>query len=50
MIKISLWLGMPSILTFLASSYTVRVENTLLIFGLAVLALIIGIGPRLSGR
>lgn len=47
MLKIGLWLGTPSIITFLASSYSVRIENTLFVFILAVLALAFGIGPRL---
>jgi len=49
-IKLGLWLGTPSLVTFLASSYSVRVENTLLIFALSVIALLVGIGPRLSRK
>lgn len=49
MVKLGLWLGTPSLITFLASSYSIRIENTLFIFALSVLALIVGIGPRLSG-
>lgn len=50
MVKLGLWLGTPSVITFLASSSSVRVENTLFVFALSVLALLIGIGPRLTGR
>ena len=50
MLKIGLWLGAPSVVTFLASSDSVRIENTLFVFALAVLALAIGIGPRLSRK
>jgi hypothetical protein len=50
MLKIGLWLGAPSAITFLASSYSVRIENTLFVFALSVLALVIGIGPRLIRR
>lgn len=50
MLKLGLWLGTPSLVTFLASSYSVRIENTLLIFALSVIALLIGIGPRLGKK
>lgn len=50
MLKIGLWLGTPSVITFLASSYAIRIENTLFIFALSVIALVIGIGPRLTDK
>lgn len=50
MLKLGLWLGTPTVVTFLASSYSVRLENTFFIFALAVIALLIGIGPRLTGK
>lgn len=50
MVKLGLWLGAPSLVTFLASSYSVRIENTLLIFALSVIALFVGIGPRLTRK
>lgn len=50
MLKLGLWLGTPSVITFLASSYSVRIENTLFVFALAILALVVGIGPRLTGK
>jgi hypothetical protein len=50
MLKLGLWLGAPSLVTFLASSSSVRVENALLILMLSVIALLFGIGPRLTGK
>lgn len=45
MVKIGLWLGIPSVVTFMASAQTVRYEFTVLIFALALLSLFVGIGP-----
>jgi hypothetical protein len=50
MLKITLWLGTPAVVTFLVSPHSVRLENTLLIFALTLVALFVGIGPRLSKR
>lgn len=50
MVKLSLWLGAPAVITFLASSYTIRFENALFVFVLSILAVFIGIGPRLTGK
>ncbi|HEX9811977.1 MAG TPA: hypothetical protein VGA88_07820 [Burkholderiales bacterium] len=50
MVKIGLWLAAPSTITFLASSDVVRLENTLFVLALSVVALAIGIGPRLTGK
>ena len=50
MVKLGLWLGTPSLITFLASSYSVRFENALLIFALSVIALLVGIGPRITRK
>ena len=50
MLKIGLWLAAPSTVTFLASSSSVRIENTLFVLALSVVALAIGIGPRLTGK
>lgn len=50
MVKLSLWLGAPTVVTFLASSEAVRIENALLVFAAALIAFIFGIGPRLTGR
>ncbi|MFL6646507.1 MAG: hypothetical protein ACJ8J7_17765 [Sulfurifustaceae bacterium] len=46
LLKLSLWLGAPPIVTFLFSSSAVRVQNALFIFALLVVALLFGIGPR----
>jgi len=50
LLKIGLWLAAPSTITFLASSYSVRVENTLFVLALSLVALAIGIGPRLTSK
>jgi hypothetical protein len=50
MLKLSLWLVAPPIVAFLASPQTLRLDNTLTVFALVVIALIVGIGPRLTNR
>ncbi|HEX7043824.1 MAG TPA: hypothetical protein VF203_04340 [Burkholderiales bacterium] len=50
MVKLSLWLGMPPLITFLASPSGVRLVNAAIVFVLALLALVVGIGPRFTGR
>jgi hypothetical protein len=50
MFKLGLWIATPSLVTFLASSNPVRVENALLIFALSVIALLMGIGPRIGDK
>lgn len=50
MVKIGLWLGAPTLVTFLVSSSSVRLEYTLLIFALSLISLFVGIGPHLSGK
>ena len=50
MIKIGLWLAAPSVVTFFVSSDLVRIENTLFVLALSIVALAIGIGPRLTGK
>lgn len=50
MLKLGLWLGAPAIVTFLASSHSVRLENAFLVFALSVVALLFGIGPRLTRK
>ena len=50
MLKLGLWLGAPALVTFLASSSAVRLENALFVFAFSVLALLVGIGPRLSSK
>lgn len=48
MLKIGLWLVTPSVVTFFASSYSI--QNTLVVLVLAVVVLMMGIGPRLPGK
>lgn len=50
LLKVGLWLGAPPLVTFLASSYSVRLENALFVFAFAVLAMLVGIGPRITGK
>jgi hypothetical protein len=50
MVKVGLWLGSPTVVTFLASAQTMRLENTLLIFTVALIALFLGFGPGLSDK
>lgn len=50
MVKLMLWLGTPSLITFFVSSSSVRFENTLIIFALSVVSLLVGIGPRLPSK
>jgi len=46
--KLALWIGTPSLVTFLASVYAQFLENIHLVFILSVMALLIAILPRLS--
>ncbi len=48
--KWGLWIGVPSIATFLASSYTQIMENIVFFFFLSVAALIVAIVPLVSER
>ena len=50
MVKLGLWLGAPALVTFLASSSSVRLENAIFVFAFSVLGLLVGIGPRLTGK
>ena len=50
MVKLSLWIGAPSLITYFASSYSVVVENILLFFLLSLLALMVAIVPRVAGE
>jgi hypothetical protein len=47
MLKLMLWIGTPSAISFVASSYSAILENRVLIFGLAIMALCVAILPRL---
>ena len=48
MLKLGLWIGTPPLLTYLASSQAMRLENTLFILLVTVLAVAVGIVPRLT--
>lgn len=50
MLKLGLWIGTPSLITFLASSYSALLENIVFIFMLSVMALLVAIVPRLSDK
>lgn len=50
MLKIGLWLGTPPVIAFLSSPLSMRLENTLTVLALAVIALLVGIGPRFIDR
>lgn len=50
MLKLALWVGVPSFITYLVSSYTFFLENVAYIFALSVVALVVAIVPRLSDR
>lgn len=50
MLKLGLWLGAPPLVTFVASSSSMQWEATLVVFVLAVIALLMGLGPRVNGR
>ena len=43
--KVGLWLGMPSLITFLASSNPLRLQNTLVVFVACALAVATGVVP-----
>lgn len=49
MVKLGLWLGAPSLVTFVASSSSMQWESTLVVFVLSVIALLMGLGPRANG-
>ncbi len=46
--KWGLWIGVPSIVTFLASAYTEILENIGFFFLLSVVALVVAILPLVS--
>jgi hypothetical protein len=48
MLKLMLWVGTPSVISFVASSYSAILENRVFLFFLAVVALIVAIAPRLA--
>ncbi len=48
LIKLGLWVGTPSLITFLASSYSLVLDNPLFVFVLALGAILLAIVPPLS--
>ncbi len=50
MLKWGLWVGIPSFVTYLASTYSVLLENIVFIFIVSVIALLIAIIPRISDK
>jgi hypothetical protein len=48
MLKLGLWVGTPSAMTYLASSYSALVDNFVLFSLFAVAAFALAILPRLS--
>lgn len=46
--KLTLWLGTPSLVAFLASPYSGQIEAPLAMFMFALVVLVIGILPRLN--
>ncbi len=47
LVKLGLWVGTPSLITFLASSYSLILENTMFLFMLCLGALLVAILPQL---
>lgn len=47
-IKLGLWVGTPSLITFMASSYSLILDNTLFLFLLSLGAVLLAIIPPLS--
>lgn len=47
LLKLGLWIGTPSLITFLASSYSLILENTMFLFMLCLGALLVAIVPQL---
>jgi hypothetical protein len=50
MLKLSFWIGMPSIITYLASTYSQFLENIFYIFVLSVAALLVAILSQISEK
>jgi hypothetical protein len=47
LIKLSLWIGTPTLITYLASSYSLIMENIMFLFMLCLGALLVAIVPQL---
>ena len=50
MLKVGLWVGIPSFITYLASTYSATMESIVFIFIVSVVALLIAILPRISDK
>ncbi len=50
MLKLWLWLGTPSMITYLASAYSQFMENILFIFVLSVVAMLVAILPQIGEK
>ncbi len=46
LMKLGLWIGTPSLITFLASSYSMILENIIFLFMLSLGALLVAILPQ----
>jgi hypothetical protein len=50
MLKLSFWIGTPSIITYLASTYSQLLENIFYIFTLCTAALLVAILSQISEK
>ena len=50
MLKLSFWIGMPSMITYLASTYSQLLENIFYIFVLSAAALLVAILSQISEK
>lgn len=50
MLKLSFWIGTPSVITYLASTYSQLLENIFFIFALSMAALIVAILSQIGEK
>lgn len=50
MLKLSFWIGTPSVITYLASTHSQLLENIFFIFALSVAALIVAILSQIGEK
>lgn len=50
MLKLGFWIGMPSLITYLASTYSQLLENIFYIFVLSVAALLVAIMSQIGEK
>lgn len=50
MLKLGLWIGTPSLVTLVASSNSLLLEDIQLIFALSLAAIVVAIVPRISDK